>query len=100
MPFFVGALALLLGAGEFLLDVPLFRGAVRGDYVRALLFLLPKLGLYALGFTLLFLLARENVVPAAVGYGAGFFPALLITAILLLRKNRREDASSSESNGR
>ena len=86
----VGIAAAAVGVGEFLLDVPVFRRLLGGDYLRAALFLLLKLIVYALGFTLLFVFGKDHIVPAAVGYGAGFFPCLFVYGALSLKKKGEE----------
>ena len=78
--------AAVLAVFQFLLDTALFRLIFESRAVKAVGLLLLKLALYGGGFALLFLCARDHVPGAAVGFGAGFFPAVMVYGLATLRK--------------
>ena len=82
------AAAAVLAVFQFFLDTVLFRAVFAGKAFRAIGLLLVKLALYAGGFSLLFLLFRAFVAGAAIGFGVGFFPAVLIYGLAFVKRNR------------
>ena len=79
--------AAVLAVFQFLLDTALFRLIFESRAVKAIGLLLAKLALYAGGFALLFLCFRSFVTGAAVGFGVGFFPAVLAYGLVYARRN-------------
>ena len=73
---------------QFFLDTVMFRSVFEGKAVRAIGLLMGKLALYAGAFALLFLCFRDYVTGAAVGFGIGLFPSVLIYGFLTVRKKR------------
>ena len=82
------AAAAVLAVFQFFLDTVLFRAVLAGKAPKAIGLLLAKLALYGGGFALLFALFRVFVKAAAIGFGVGFFPAVLIYGLLTLQKKR------------
>ena len=80
-------IAAVLAVFQFVLDIALFRSIFASKAVKAIGLLLLKLALYGGAFALLFALFRAFVTAAAVGFGVGFFPAVLLYGLLVLRKN-------------
>ena len=80
------AAAAVMAVFQFFLDTVLFRTVFAGKALKAIGLLLVKLALYAGGFALLFLVFRAFVTGAAIGFGIGFFPAVLIYGLLVLRE--------------
>ena len=80
--------AAVLAVFQFVTDTVLFRLIFAGKAVKAIGLLLLKLALYAGAFALLFALFRAFVTAAAIGFGAGFFPAVLLYGLLALRKKQ------------
>ena len=78
--------AAVLAVFQFLLDTVLFRLIFESKAVKAIGLLLLKLALYAGGFALLFGCFRQYVAGAAIGFGVGFFPAVLIYGLAVLRR--------------
>lgn len=79
---------------QFWLDTTLFRLIFESKAVKAIGLLLAKLALYAGGFALLFLCFRQYVTGAAVGFGVGFFPAVLAYGLVYAK---RKSVGSPES---
>lgn len=73
-----GVIAFVPGALQFWLNKLLFGAVFAKDYVKAALLVPAKLALYGGCIALLMLRFRAFVIPAAVGFGAGF---LLCTAV-------------------
>ena len=80
--------AAVLAVFQFFLDTVLFSLIFAGKALKAIGLLLLKLALYAACFALLFALFRVFVKAAAIGFGVGFFPAVLIYGLLTLQKKR------------
>ena len=78
--------AAVLAVFQFVLDTALFRALFAGKAPKAIGLLLVKLALYAGGFALLFLRFRAYVTGAAIGFGVGFFPAVLVYGLVFARK--------------
>ena len=79
--------AAVLAVFQFLLDTVLFRLIFESKAVKAIGLLLAKLALYAGGFALLFLCFRQYVTGAAIGFGVGFFPAVLVYGSLRVKSD-------------
>ena len=71
-------IALAVGVGQFLLDTVLFRAAFAAKPSKMLLALFGKIAVYGGFFYLLFTVLRQVIVGAAVGFGLGFFPGLIL----------------------
>lgn len=78
--------AAVLAVFQFFLDTVLFRLIFESRAVKAIGYLLLKLALYGGAFALLFLCFREYVTGAAIGFGVGFFPTVLIYGLVILRR--------------
>ena len=78
--------AAVLAVFQFVLDTALFRALFAGKAPKAIGLLLVKLALYAGAFALLFLRFRAYVTGAAVGFGVGFFPAVLVYGLVFARR--------------
>ena len=85
---FTAVAAAVLAVFQFLLDMALFRLICAIKAAKAIGLLLAKLALYAGGFALLFLCFRQYVTGAAIGFGAGFFPAVLIYGLLFVKRSK------------
>lgn len=79
---------------QFWLDMTLFRLIFESKAVKAIGLLLLKLALYAGAFALLFGCFREYAPGAAIGFGVGFFPAVLIYGLVYAK---RKSVGSPES---
>lgn len=99
-----GLAAAVLAVLQFFLDAVMFRSVFSGKPLRAVALLLLKLALYAGGFALLFLCFRQYVTGAAVGFGVGFFPAVLIYGLVYAKRNlsvgSRKSAVESPANAK
>lgn len=80
-------IAILFAIGQFMLDVVIFAGVFAARTVKALLSLLLKLVLYGAAFWLLFKVFKAFVTAAAIGFGIGFFPCLIIYALKKIGKS-------------
>ena len=78
--------AAVLAVFQFLLDTALFRLIFQSRAAKAIGVLLVKLLLYGGGFALLFLRFRQYAAGAAVGFGAGFFPAVLVYGLAFAKR--------------
>ena len=74
-------IAAALGIGQFMLNTLLFPAIFASKAVRALTALGIKLIIYTAGLLLLFCLFKGLVLFAAIGFGLGFFPALIVYAL-------------------
>lgn len=72
------AVALVIGVGQVFLDTVLFRAAFSSEKLKMLLALFGKIAVYGGFFYLLFTVFRPAAVSAAVGFGLGFFPGLIL----------------------
>ena len=81
---------------QFRLDTVLFRLIFDGKAAKAIGLLLAKLALYAGGFALLFLCFRQYVTGAAIGFGVGFFPAILVYGLVFARRRFSVGSHPSE----
>lgn len=80
-------LAMLFAVGQFYLDTRLFSAVFTEKPIKAFLPLIIKMALYGIAFLLLYKLFKAFIVAAAIGFGIGFFPSVLIYGFLKLRKN-------------
>ena len=92
--------AAVLAVFQFFLDTVLFRAVFAGKALKAIGTLLIKLALYAGCFALLFLAFRAFVTGAAIGFGVGFFPAILIYGLLFAKRNSSVGSRQSEVGSR
>ena len=76
------AAAVFVGAAQALLGVALFGAAFSGRKVKMLVSLVGKIAVYGGFFYLLFTVLRAAIVGAAVGFGVGFFPGLIVWSLL------------------
>ena len=72
------AAAVFVGAAQALLGVALFGAAFSGRKVKMLVSLVGKIAVYGGFFYLLATALRSGAAGAAIGFGAGFFPGLLV----------------------
>ena len=84
---FTAVAAAVLAVFQFLLDMALFRLIFASKAAKAIGLLLAKLALYAGGFALLFLCFRQYVTGAAIGFGIGFFPAVLMYGSMRIKSD-------------
>ena len=82
--------ALAVGVGQVMLDTVLFRAAFASQTIKMLLALLGKIAVYGGFFYLLFTVFRAGIVGAAVGFGIGFFPGLLLWYLFKGKKSLKE----------
>ena len=90
------AAAAVLAVFQFFLDTVLFRAIFDSKAPKAIGLLLAKLALYAGGFALLFLCFRQYVTGAAIGFGVGFFPAILVYGLVFARRRFSVGSHPSE----
>ncbi|MBQ6065496.1 MAG: hypothetical protein IJK89_01620 [Clostridia bacterium] len=81
---------------QFWLDTALFRLIFESKAVKAIGLLLLKLALYAGAFALLFGCFREYAPGAAIGFGVGFFPAVLIYGLVFAKRGLSVESRKSE----
>ena len=86
----LGFFAALLGAAQVLLDTVLFGAVFKPKPLRAVLALLVKLALYAVGLYVLIRIYRHYVWAGAIGFGIGFFPLLVLYGVITLTKGKGE----------
>ena len=86
-----GLAAAVLAVLQLFLDAVMFRSVFSGKPLRAVALLLLKLALYAGGFALLFLCFRAYVTGAAVGFGVGFLPTVLLYGLLQFKRGKRTE---------
>lgn len=80
-----GIISVLFAVLQFFLDVLVFSSVFAAKALKALFPLLGKILLYGVGFWLLFKMFRAFVKIAAIGFGIGFFPCIIIYALKKLR---------------
>ena len=90
------AAAAVLAVFQFFLDTVLFRAVFAGKALKAIGLLLVKLALYGGGFALLFLCFRAYVTGAAIGFGVGFFPAILVYGLIFVKRGFSVGSHQSE----
>ena len=79
--------AIFFALGQFYLDTVMFAAVFTAKAIKALLPLMLKMLCYGIAFWLLFKLFKAFIVAAAIGFGIGFFPSILIYGFYKLRKN-------------
>ena len=82
--------ALAIGVLQVFLDTVLFRAAFAAKPAKMLLALFGKLAVYGGFLALLFTVFNAQIVSAAVGFGVGFFPGLIVWYLVKGRKQQLE----------
>ena len=82
----MGLFAAVFGVMQLILTVLVFRAVFGQRGIAAAGSLLVKIALYAVALYVLMRIFRAFVWAAAIGFGAGFFPALVMCAILLMHR--------------
>lgn len=83
------AVAFCIGVLQVLLTAVLFGAAFSGKTIRMLVSLLGKIAVYGGFFYLLATVLRPAAAGAAIGFGAGFFPGLLMWYLTRGRKQAK-----------
>ena len=81
-----GAVALCFGLAQFWLDTKLFSVVFEGRYGRTALYAGLKFALYGAGIALLTVKFQAYVIPAAIGFGAGFLIYMIVYTVLKIVK--------------
>ncbi len=83
-----GGVAFCFGLLEFWLNTLLFPAVFDGRFGKTGGLIAAKLAVYGLGITLLLVWFRSCVVPAAIGFGAGFMVFMIAYMFMkLIRKD-------------
>lgn len=82
----------VIGVGQFVLLYLAVKTLICKDYLKTAVCVFVKAMLYLAAALVLIFLFKEHMLYAAIGYGAGYFPALIFYFIkTLLNKDVKED---------
>ncbi len=86
--------SVVIGIGQFVLLYFAVKTVIGKDYLKAAVCVFVKAMLYLACALVLVFLFKEYMLYAAIGYGAGYFPALIFYFIKTLLFSVKEDEKS------